>query len=153
MPNDPGNNNLDDIELLNTLQDIKYLLNQVDDSCTVVLMGDLNTDFSRNTPFVQIVKNFFQENNLATVWSKFDCAFTFYHERVTRGRTVVSKSKIDHFGVKSDDLNLCTEAMPLHLAENFSCHEPIFLKIKYNIQMNKVGSGPGKVNNPKKPLW
>ena len=153
LPNDPGNNNLDDIELLNTLQDIKYLLNQVDDNCTVVLLGDLNTDFSRNTPFVQIVKNFFHENNLVTVWSKFDCAFTYYHERFTGGRTVVSKSKIDHFAVKSEDLNLCVEATPLHLAENFSCHEPIFLKMKYNITVNKTGNGQEKVNFPNKPLW
>lgn len=153
LPNDPGNNNLDDVELLIALQDIKYLLNQVDDSCTIILMGDLNTDFSRTTPYVQIVKHFFLENDLVTVWSKFDCAFTFYHERFAGGRTVVSKSKIDHFGVKSEDINLCVEAAPLHLAENFSCHEPIFLKMRYKIIVNNIDNVQEKVNGPAKPLW
>ena len=153
FPNDPGNNNLDDLELLSTLQDIKYLLNQVEDSCTVVLTGDLNTDFSRNTLFVQIVKNFFIENNLDTVWSNFECAFTFYHERFTGGRTVVSKSKIDHFAVKAEDLELCLEATPLHLAENFSYHEPIYLNLKCNFLVDKTNVTQGKVKSAKKPLW
>lgn len=153
LPNDPGTNNFDDMDLLNTLQDIQYLIDQVDESCTVVIMADLNTDFSRNTAFVQIVKNFFHENNLVSVWSKFDCAFTFYQERFSNGRTIVSKSKIDHFGVRFDDLNICLEATPLHLAENVSFHEPIFLKIKCNFGMSKTSAEKSPSIFPKKPMW
>ena len=129
FPNDPRTNNFDDSELLNTLQDIKYLIDQVDESYNTVLMGDLNCDFSRDTVFVQQVKNFLIENNLRHVWEKFDCDFTFYHERFTAGRTIVSKSTIDHFCVKNEALNSCVEAMPLHFAENLSCHDPIFMKL------------------------
>ena len=153
FPNDPGNNNLDDINLLNTLQDIKFLTDQVDDSCMVVIMGDLNTDFSRNTPFVQIVKRFFQENNMVSAWSKFDCDFTFYHERVTGGRTVVSKSKIDHFGVKAEDLSFCGEAKPLHLVDNFSYHVPIYMNIIGKDLAQNVSKNGVSVDYPKKPLW
>ena len=152
LPNDPGNNNFDEMDLLNTLQDIQYLIDQVDESCAVIIMADLNTDFSRNSSFVQIVRNFFNENNLVTVWSKFDCAFTFYQERLVNRRTVVSKSKIDHFGVRAVNLDLCLEATPLHLAENFSFHEPIFLKIKCSYKLEK-SSVENKNSLPKKPQW
>ena len=36
LPNDPGTNNLDETDLINTLQDIKYLLDQVEDDCSVI---------------------------------------------------------------------------------------------------------------------
>ena len=153
FPNDPGNNNGDDVELLDTLQDIKYLLDKVDENCTVVILGDLNTDFSRNTAFVQTVKNFFQENNLVSAWSKFDCDFTYYQERVVRGRTVVSKSTIDHFGVKFEDLNSCVEATPLHLASNFSFHAPIYLKIECANLILKPSEIHEKLNISNKPMW
>ena len=100
---------------------------------------------------MQIVRNFFNENNLVTVWSKFDCAFTFYQERVVNRRTVVSKSKIDHFGVRAVNLDLCLEATPL-MAENFSFHKPIFLKIKCSYKLEK-SSVENKNSLPKKPQW
>ena len=37
---------LDDTHLLQTLQDIKYLIDQCDNDTSVVLMGDINTDFT-----------------------------------------------------------------------------------------------------------
>ena len=153
FPNDPGNNNLDDTDLLNTLQDINYLLDMAGDNCTVVLMGDLNTDFARNTPFVNIVQNFFQENNLVTSWSKFDCDFTFYQERTVRGQTIVSKSTIDHFSVRFEDLNSCLNAMPIHMAENFSFHAPIYLKFECNITLDKHNVSNEKLTNQKRPQW
>jgi hypothetical protein len=153
FPNDPGNNNLDDTDLLNTLQDIKYLLDMAGDKCTIVLMGDLNTDFSRNTPFVQIVKNFCQVNNLVTSWVKFDCDFTFYQERVVRGRTVVSKSTIDHFCVNFEHLNCCVEAMPLHMAENLSYHDPIYLKLQFDMTSLESEVTNHKINSTKRPMW
>ena len=131
FPTDTNNHNFDDHELLTTLQDIKYLLDRYSDGCVVVLMGDLNTDLSRNTHFVQIVKNFLYENNLITSWSKFDCDFTYYHERNVRGRTITSKSIIDHFCVNTETLDFCVDASPLHMAANLSNHSPIFLKIDW----------------------
>ena len=153
FPNDPRYNNFDDSVLLNTFQDIRHLINLVDDNYTIVLMGDLNTDLSRETLFVHLVKNFLLEHNLVTSWEKFDCDFTFYHERMVRDRTVVSKSTIDHFCVKFEDLNFCVDATPLHVAENTSFHDPILLKFELKNQVLQNHSVLEEKKNNVKPQW
>ena len=110
---------------MSVLQDILSLKNAVDDHFCVILMGDFNTDFSRNSIHAQIVKNFCAENNLSSVWSVYPPEFTFYHERVQRGRAIVSKSTIDHFCVSEDFIDNFVDATPLHFTENLSKHEPI----------------------------
>ena len=138
---------------MNTLQDIKFLTDQASENCTVLLMGDLNCDMSRNSQFVQIVKNFLQENTLITVWSQFDCNFTYYQERVVRGRTVVSQSTIDHFCIKSHSINSCVEAMPLHLAANLSKHAPIYLKLNCNSVPKNAANSDTYSPPSDKPMW
>ena len=153
FPNDPRSNNIDESELLDTLNSIKYLLDHCGEDYKVILMGDLNTDFSRNTTFVQIVKNFLIENNLTSTWDKFECDFTYYHERRERGRTIVSKSTIDHCCVNNDTLDSCVEGMPLHFSDNLSCHAPVFLKIacdRLYIKDNPVSDKDAKIP---KPQW
>ena len=59
FPTDPRTVNFDDTELLKVLQDIRFVL----DSCDTyipIIMGDFNTDFSRNSRFVNIVQQFFR---------------------------------------------------------------------------------------------
>ena len=153
FPVDSSGNHFNDFELFNTLQDIKYLTGKVTENCTVVLMGDLNFDTSRNSQFAQIVKNFLHENSLLTVWSKFDCNFTYYQERVVRERTVVSKSTIDHFCISSNSLDNATVAMPLHLAANLSKHAPIYLKLNFNITLENPGSNDSNSPPSEKPMW
>ena len=128
LPNDPRTLDFDDSQLINTLEDIKYLINLVDNSYTLVLSGDLNTDFSRDTTFVNIVRDFCNEINVDSVWNTFNCDYTYYHERLQNNRTIVSESVIDHFCVSFQHLNACIEASPLHIKNNQSCHDPIFLK-------------------------
>lgn len=77
--------NLDNDELLRVLQDVRYVINQCDDLCNIVMLGDLNYDLSRNTDFANLVKNFLVDNNISSVWTKFECDFTYAQSRMIRG--------------------------------------------------------------------
>ena len=58
FPVDTGNNNFDEGELLRTLQDIEFLIEQSGEACSIVLLGDLNSDLNRDTPYVRSVRHF-----------------------------------------------------------------------------------------------
>ena len=148
LPNDPRTVDFNDSELLQALEDIKYLVNSVNNNYTIVLMGDLNAQFSRNTTFVDIVKNFCMEINIESVWSRFRCDFTYYHERWNGNRTIVSKSTIDHFCVSSHSMNAIIDAMPLHIKENTSNHDPILLKMDKTL-LTSVINEPVKAKTDK----
>ena len=153
FPTDPGHNNFDENDLLCTLQDIKYLIDAGGENCILVLMGDLNTDFSRDSMFAQIVKTFLLEINVASVWSSYDCDFTYYHERIVGGRTVKSSSIIDHFCLNTEHFNMCTEAAPLHFGDNHSNHEPIFLRLDCAFLSQNIPSSDDSVNKSNRPQW
>ena len=128
-------------ELVITLQDIKFLLDEHKGDSKVVVMGDLNCDFSRNTNFVQIVHNFILTNNLSSTWSKFQCDFTFRQSRKVNGVLSTHISVIDHFLVSTEDVVNCINSMPIHSVSNISNHDPIFLKLKYNLHVLRDPNG------------
>ena len=130
LPNDPQCNNFDDSSLLESLQDIRYLLNNCDASDTPILMGDFNCDFSRESTFVNIVKNFLDDYELQTIWSFFDCDFTYCQSSTRNNRVQYSFSKIDHFFLKEQLVDIAEEATVLHIGENLSNHDAIYLRIK-----------------------
>ena len=113
-------------------------------------MGDFNCQLSRNNRFVQIVKNFMEGLNLVTLWDKFPCDFTYIHHVPTNeGR--YPTSTIDHIMVQENFVDKCLEACVLHLGENLSSHEIIFLKIQVDfeplIQQNFI------TKNSHAPKW
>ena len=130
FPNDPQNNNFDDACLLETIQDVKYILNSCNINDVPILLGDFNCDFSRDSQFVNIVKNFLSEYNLQTVWSYFDCDFTYCHPTTRNNRVLYSFSKIDHFILNENIIDCIEDASVLHLGENLSNHDSIYLRIK-----------------------
>ena len=67
---------MDTTELLHILQDIKFIMDLCDDDSYFILTGDLNSDFSRNSVFVNLVKTFLTNNDLETIWNKFNCDYT-----------------------------------------------------------------------------
>ena len=138
-------------ELTKVLQDIKYLINTAR-ADNIILMGDLNTDLIRNTVFTDSVKTFLQENNLQSVWETFNCDFTYCHTRKVNGIDRSYFSTIDHFCLKSNFVDFCIEASPIHMAENLSNHEPIFLNFKVENQ-NFENVGPELKNVVARPLW
>ena len=116
--------------LLAVLQDIKYIIDQCEDSCNVVMLGDMNFQPTRVTDFANIIRTFLSDNDLLSVWSKFNCDFTYCFTRLTQGVQRTFYSILDHFIVSPDILELCVEATALHLVDNISNHEPIYLKFK-----------------------
>ena len=128
MPTDPQTNNFDDSELIKTLQDIRYVFSLYEPSVNFILMGDLNCDFQRNSRFVHIINNFLDEQNLVTVWNKFPVDFTYCHPTPNNERQYIF-STIDHFLVNENFIQNCVEGCVLHLGENLSKHELLFLKI------------------------
>lgn len=140
----------DDSEILKTLQDIKFLLDCCDHSYKVILMGDLNCDFKRNSAFVQWTSQFLDENNLTPLWNRFGWDFTFCQNRNINGVERAICSTIDHFCISSDLVDSCFEAMPLHLMENASNHAPIYLKFKCDITLLPItGDNSNRRRSPK----
>ena len=129
FPNDPQDNNFYDASLLETLEDIRYIFNACNINDVPILMGDFNCDFSRDSRFVQIVKNFLTEYNLRTMWSDFECDFTYCHPCTRNNRVVYSFSTIDHFILNENYVNSVEDASVIHLAENLSNHDSIYLRI------------------------
>ena len=141
----------DDSEVLQTLQDIKFLLDSCDHSYKVILMGDLNTDFNRNSTFVQWTSQFLNENDLIPLWNRFGWDFTFCQNRNINGVDRLIYSTIDHFCISSELVDFCSEAMPLHMMENTSNHAPIFLKVNCEITLHPVNE-PTSSKSPS-PKW
>ena len=113
----------DDEELIQVLDEIENILdcNNFDDC---LIGGDFNFDMSRNSGFVNIVKQFLEKTNLRSVWEKFSIDYTHVHTDMK------SLSTIDHFFVNQRLLDRIKDAGPIHLGDNLSRHSPIMVKIE-----------------------
>ena len=138
-------------ELVCTLQDVNYLLDEHGNGSKVIIMGDLNCDFSRDTHFVSTVKDFMIRNSFSTAWSRFPCDFTYSQSRVTNNVLSTCSSVIDHFLIPSDQLDNCMEATPLHFSTSLSNHDPIFLKLKNEISLNHIEDQ--HASKRRLPIW
>ena len=87
FPTDPRTPNFDDFILLKCLQDIKWYFDTYPNYVPLIA-GDLNSDFSRNTRFVNIVREFMRVHNLVTVWSSNYADFTFSQNQVRNGSNI-----------------------------------------------------------------
>ena len=152
FPTDPKTDNFDDFELLKCLEDINwYFVNMPNHN--FLLGGDFNLDFSRNSRFVNTIRDFFINKNLFTVWSQFDIDFTFGQHFHRNGRDYFATSCIDHFILQNNMLNDVSHAQALHLGDNLSGHEPIFLSIKIEQQNNNFCLDHDLGKKESKPLW
>lgn len=123
LPVDSRNNDIG--ELIKVIQDIKYIIDESNDS-KIILLGDMNCDFSRDNNFVNFIKQFFLDNDLLSVWTKFTCDFTYSQTRMINGSERTYFSVIDHFSVSKDLLENCIDASPILTQDNLSNHTPIF---------------------------
>ena len=148
FPSDPQRVNFDDEHLLNTLQDLRFIFNNYEENENFVILGDINTDFNRNTRFVNIVRDFLDEYDMVTVWNKFECDFTNIQPL---RNAQFAYSTLDHFLVKTQFLANCVDSSVLHLGENLSNHEIIFLKI--NCSHNSPNIIDESTPNDNMPNW
>ena len=65
FPTDPKTNNFNDDDLQETLQVITNVIDK-NEFNSVLLLGDINCDFVRNTRFVQTVQSYLREYNLSS---------------------------------------------------------------------------------------
>ena len=113
-----GDQNLTDLDLM--LQDIKYFIDNT--NCDkVIIGGDINCDFSRNTSFVRTVAEFISSHKLKVVWNNFNIDYTHIHT------DDVSTSTIDHFFMSPDCY--ASTAFTLHHVDNTSRHCAIFMHV------------------------
>ena len=153
FPTDPQVMNFDDFQLLKCIEDIKWFFNNFPDH-KYLIAGDLNLDLSRNTRFVNILREFFLNFNLVSVWSSFNVDFTFSNHQIRNGNNILTTSCIDHFVVQPSILSDVSHAQVIHLGDNLSNHDPIYLSIKIDSvpSVSIVQNVDSNVHNPK-PVW
>ena len=112
--------------------------------------GDENSDFSRNSRFVQIIRSFIDNLNLKIFWTNPNDKIQnvdFTHSS-TIGQAS-SFSTIDHFISTERIYNLVLEAGVIHSGENVSNHSAIYCKVdigRIDLSMESVKLKP-------KPSW
>ena len=145
FPTDPQKDNVDDADLLETLGNVKRIL-EVNEFDTVLWAGDINSDFSRNTNHTRAVQDALQDVGLLTAWDLFEADFTCFHELL--GNTFTSK--LDHFFWNSMFGKYVLDAGVLHLPENKSDHCPIYCTFDSSI-VQEQSSKPNRVKP--RPSW
>ena len=145
FPTDPGTD-FDESELLLMMSSMEKVIeaNQFD---RVVIAGDINADFRRETKFVDLVREFITKWNFHKSWDSYEVDFTHVSER--DGRTFTST--IDHFFWDKGFDECVEDAGILHLAENMSDHEPVFCK--FHLPTMEAPEKIAKNNKVKLPSW
>ena len=123
FPTDPRAD-FDENELLILFAEIERIVTECEFD-HLVLGGDFNADFKRNSKFVSLVKDFVGKLELERSWSLFSADFTHVSERDSRTYT----SLIDHFFWSSKLSESVVDAGVIHVPENMSDHSPIYCKI------------------------
>ena len=121
MPTDPGTIDYNDQELSETLGVILNVL-ESNQSPQVILTGDFNSDFNRNTGHVNDVKTFVENAALNLSWSRFHVDFT----HVTVRNDVIYTHTLDHFFWGEDTANDIIDAGGIHHVDNDSDYEFMF---------------------------
>ena len=121
FPGDPGCQNFNETELLETLAGIRWIFeNTRFDSC--LLSGDMNCNFSKNTRFTALVSEFIDSYGLQKIWTNFNNNFMYSSPNNSTFTT------IDHF-LHNRELHIYKDAGVFYLGDNFSGHSPIFLEL------------------------
>lgn len=133
---DPQVQNFDDTGLLETLAELERVID-VSECKNILLAGDINCDFARNTRFVDIVKDFINQRGLCVFWTMPDNDNSHRIEEVkqTYSNTINGinySSVIDHFIGNQRMYNAVTEAGVIDDPNNHSGHNPIYTKFNVN---------------------
>ena len=143
MPTDPQLQVIDETDLMEITAEIESII-ATSVFNDILLGGDWNYDPRRNTRFCRFLSDFFDKNNLRSIWTKFHADYSYRHTDLK------SLSLIDHFFVTKEFLDKCVDAAPLHLGDNRSSHSPIMLRINIP-QINEKENNAGLT--VKRPNW
>ena len=129
---DPGHD-FDDTELMATLNEIEKVI--MESGCQSVLLGgDYNADFTRQTTIVNIVSEFLRNLGLIVFSSNPDSTpghtihhIDYTHKQYNRG--AIHFSNVDHFAGSERLYNSVIEFNVIHSGQNTSDHDPIYAKL------------------------
>ena len=133
--------NFDENELLELLAEIRRVI-EVAKCQNISLMGDLNCDFSRQTPFVQIVRDFCDNLNIQPIWShprsdSNSMIVPVSHTYCQIVENVARHSCVDHFVMNQRLYEAIAEAGSIQSVDNFSGHDPIYCRIRFG-ELNPI---------------
>ena len=119
-------------DLIETICVIKNVIR--DCNCdAVMLIGDINADYTRNTSHTRTVRESMDELLLMMAWDSFTIDFTHTYE--SEGSTFVST--LDHVYMTEVIRETVQEAGVIHDPDNSSNHEPIYCVIE-SLSVNKT---------------
>ena len=146
LPTDPGTVNFDDEELNETLEVIKTVV-ELNQTSKVIITGDFNSDFKKNTGQVRTVRTFIEDLNLTLSWARFPVDYT--HMSIRDDLTFVHT--LDHFFWGEDTDQDILDAGVIHHIDNDSDHSPIYC----NLVMSEPVYSEQKIpkNQNSKPIW
>ena len=130
FPCDPRTSQHDLLELANLLSDIDTIVRSSGLN-NVLLGGDLNCHFNRNTIFTSTIKDWLDSIKLNALWTLTDqrienVDFTFCNA----SSDPIAFSTIDHFATSDRMLDGLLSAGVLHDGTNLSNHSAIYIKFE-----------------------
>ena len=133
MPCDDNRPDSNIVEYNSVLNDIQSIFNLVHDVQHVIIGGDLNTDFSRNSYCTNAINRFLCDENLYCISKSNNCNIDFTYQSKGSG----ARSFIDHF-IISQTLN--TQVLNYETvdgADNFSDHMAVKCMLRFDIEYSK----------------
>ena len=122
-------NKYDDTEIFYILSELNIVIER-GMSNNVLLVGDLNCHFERQSQFTETIKVYFDTLNLKIAWimpNQRIYIVDYTYCSVKNG--AASYSIIDHFVVSETVFNRIESVSVIHNGENLSNHEAISLKL------------------------
>ena len=126
FPTDPRTLGGQNIELENVLAEISNVIHSTSFNC-LYLIGDINCNFIRNSSHVETVRDFMNKTNLYSVWREFPIDFTHSYQKEDG---ICHVNTIDHFLTLESSKDNILDAGVLHMVQNQSDHEPIYMVVK-----------------------
>ena len=139
LPTDPGTVAFDDNDLLDTLNAIKTVIDD-NPGTKLVLTGDLNADFNRNSGHVRTIKDFIDDLGLRFSWERFPVDFTHICFRDDQAFV----HTLDHFLWGEAAEETIVDAGVIHHVDNDSDHSPIFCNMIINKTWSSVSNSSFK---------
>lgn len=149
MPCDRGDMYIVNQEFQDVINEIEMLISS-GNFTRLILVGDWNCDFSRNTAHVTYLKNFMSRYNLLNGWDHKNAYPDYTYVNDSLGH----KSRIDHFIMSSNTHNPIKSLNVKSNGINVSWHRPIVLEIE--LQTNQIGCNTGyrsMQSSMKKVAW
>lgn len=142
-----NNSTIENDELIEILVILKSLIETTVFN-HLIIAGDINCDFSRNSTHVRLIHDFVHDLSLSLAIDSYPFDFTAAQER----NGITTLSTIDHFMWNQTLNNSILDSGVIHNVDNLSNHSPIYLILHKTTSMI---TSPHNVNSirKRKPIW